>query len=446
MHRIVRRYGLFLVLLMSAELNVSPIANATDFSSQNYQILAPVVTSGGGYATSSSFSLLGVISEFVHDVTSSLSFISNPGFAAYPFVSTPVVSATGGSASVSLSWTAATGVLGYSVSGYSVGYSTTSGGSYVFTSVGNVLAYSATGLTNDSIYYFVLRVLDPQGITIATSSEVSAMPTAPPSPPPSPSGGGGGGGGGSTIVNLSETRVTFSGRAYPNSTVVLLKDGQIALSTLAGGDARFTSSLTNLSAGSYVFSVYGIDNLNNKSTPLSFPVMLTEGATTNIGGIFISPTIDVDKSDVRRGDNISIFGRSSASSTVTISVHSNPEFFVATPSDKDGAYLYTFDTAPLDLGNHLTKSKAALAGEISNFGATVGFAVGNQTILKKAGSKCSNLIGDLNCDDHVNLIDFSIMAYWYRRALSGNGTNADLNHDGTVNLTDFSILASHWTG
>src|SRR3989338_481100 len=145
MHRVIRPYELLLVLLISIGLSISSIAHAADISSQNYQILAPVVTSGGGYATSSNFSLLGVISEFAHDLASSLSFSLNPGFAAYPFVSTPIVSATGGNALASLSWTSAVGVLGYSISGYSVGQSNISGGPYTFTSVGDVLAHSASG-------------------------------------------------------------------------------------------------------------------------------------------------------------------------------------------------------------------------------------------------------------------------------------------------------------
>ncbi len=449
MSRIFFKWEMLFATVLCVSIIAPGIAQAQDVTSQSYQILAPVITSGGGYANSSSFSLLGVISEFVHGASSSLSFGSNPGFAAYPFVSTPVVSATGGNTSVALTWTAATGVLGYAVSGYSVGQSGGSGGPYSFTSVGNVLSYTASSLANGTTYYFILHVLDPRGITIATSSEVSATPAAPPPPPPSNNNNGGGGGPGGpvgpVVTPSGGATVSFSGRAYPNSTVVLLKDGQIALSTLAGGDARFQFSLTGLSAGGYIFSVYGIDSAGNKATPLSFPETLEQGAMTYISGIFVSPTIDVDKSEVRKGDNINIFGKSPASSVVTISVHSNPEFFVTTNSDKDGAYLYTLDTAPLDMGDHLAKSKATLSGQISNFGAAVGFAVGNQSILKKAGAACG-LVGDINCDGRVNLVDFSIMAYWYRRSLSGNGPKADLNHDGRVDLTDFSILAAHWTG
>ena len=168
-----------------------------------------------------------------------------------------------------------------------------------------------------------------------------------------------------------------------------------------------------------------------------------DDATTEIGGIFISPTIDVDKTQVKQGDNIAIFGQAAASSTVTISVHSNPEIFLRTPADKDGAYLYNLDTSVLDLGNHLAKSKATLALEISDFGTAVGFIVGTENALKVPRT-C--LIWDLNCDGHINLVDFSIMAYWYNRPLSGRGITADFNHDNAITIVDFSILVFHWTG
>jgi hypothetical protein len=443
MRRIIFGCGGLFLLLASVGLIVPSVGHAANISSSNYQILAPVITTGGGYSSSDNFSVLGVISEFAHDVASSLAFGSNPGFAAYPYVSTPVISATAGDASVSFSWTAATGVLGYSVSGYSIGRASVSGGPYSFTSVGNVLSSSVSSLTNSTAYYFIVRVHDPYNIVIATSSEVSATPTAPASPPPSSGGGPPSGGGGPPP---SSTGVNFSGRAYPRSTITLLKDAQVVTSTVADSNAKFQMSLTNVAAGNFIFSVYSEDSAGNRSSLLSFPVSVTAGATTNIGGIFISPTIDVDKSQVKQGDNIAIFGQSAPESKITITVNSNVELFLQAQSDAIGAYLYNLDTSPLELGAHLTRSKAAVAGEISDFGQTVGFAVGTQNIPKQNASKCGP-IGDLNCDGHVNLIDFSIMAYWYQRIpLSGTGLKADLNHDNKVNLTDFSILASHWTG
>lgn len=449
MRRIIFGWGVLIALFASIGLIAPHSTYAEDISSQNYQILAPVVTTGGGYASSDNFSVLGVISEFSHDLSNSSTFNLNSGFAAFPFISTPVVSATAGNALVNLSWTAATGVLGHSVSGYSIGESTVSGGPYSFTTVGNVLSSSLSSLTNSTAYYFVVRVHDPYSIVIATSTEVSATPAAPyvpPATPPSNGGNNGGGGGGSVAPPPSSgsATVNFSGRAYPRSTVTLLKDAQVVTSTIADANAAFQISLTNIVAGNYIFSVYSEDSAGNRSSLLSFPVSVTADAITNIGGIFISPTIDVDKSQVKQGDTLTIFGQSSPQSSITITVNSTNELFLQAKSDAIGAYLYNLDTSPLEMGSHSTKSKAAVGGAISDFGKTISFAVGTQNIAKKAVLKCG--IADLNCDEKVNLVDFSIMAYWYQRTLTGTGFKADLNHDNKVNLTDFSILASHWTG
>lgn len=57
---------------------------------------------------------------------------------------------------------------------------------------------------------------------------------------------------------------------------------------------------------------------------------------------------------------------------------------------------------------------------------------------------CAERPADLNCDTHVNLIDLSILLYWWRSAQPG--IRADINKDGIVNLIDFSILLYWWTG
>jgi hypothetical protein len=248
------------------------------------------------------------------------------------------------------------------------------------------------------------------------------------------------GGGGFFAPPPPETAVVFSGRAYPKSTVTILKDAQIAATTVAGSDANFSVKISGLSGGNYIFSIYSEDNKGIRSSLLTFPISVTAGATTNVGGIFIAPTISVDKSEVKRGDNIAIFGQSAPKAEITIQVSSEEEFFAKTPADKDGVYLYNFDTTPLEIGQHSTKSKAALDGAISSFSKTVSFNVGAKTVLAKP----KFLKGDLNTDGRVNLIDFSIAAYWYKR--SNPPANTDLNGDGKVDLIDFSIMAYYWTG
>ncbi len=248
---------------------------------------------------------------------------------------------------------------------------------------------------------------------------------------------GGGGGGGYTPV----TRVIFSGRAYPLSRVILLKDAQLAVQTIAGPDANFQIDLSGLSAGNYIFCLYSEDSQARRSSLFTFPISITHGATTNISGIFIAPTIDVDKSEVKRGDNLAIFGQSAADSEITISINSDQEIFKKTQADNSGIYLYNLDTAPLEIGQHFTKSKAALNGEISSFSKAVSFAVGTITVPKEIAEYGE---ADLNRDCRIDLVDFSIAAYWYKR--SSPPANIDLNSDGKVDLVDFSIMAYYWTG
>mgnify|MGYP001564388951 CR=1 FL=1 len=253
---------------------------------------------------------------------------------------------------------------------------------------------------------------------------------------------GGGGGGGGEFPRQSPQAI-FSGRAYPKSVVTLLKDAQIAATTVAGADANFQITLSNLSGGNYIFSVYSEDNKGIRSSLLTFPVGVTFGAPTRVSGIFIAPTIVVDKSEVKRGENIVIFGQSTPASEITISVNSEEEFFVKKISDASGAYLFNFDTSILEIGQHTAKSKVALNGEISSFSKVVSFIVGTKTILaedfKRAPEK-----GDLNNDKKVGIVDFSIAAYWHNRP--SPPPSVDLNKDGKVNLVDFSILAFYWTG
>jgi len=228
--------------------------------------------------------------------------------------------------------------------------------------------------------------------------------------------------------------------------VTVLKDGQKAITTIAGPDAVFDIALTGLAAGNYIFSVYGEDSKGRRSTAFTFSIEINKGATTNISGVFIAPTIDVDKSQVKRGENVVIFGQSAPEAEVTIAVNSEEEFFEKTRADENGIYLYNFDSSVLAKGNHYTKSKAMVAGGVSSYSEVIGFVVGDKSIIKAAPGF---LKGDLNNDNRVNLVDFSIAAYWYKRPISPELELKEaerLNGDDKIDLVDFSIMAFYWTG
>jgi len=275
----------FLLIFWTLFFGARPVYS-DDFNSNSYKVLEPVMFSGS-YSSSTGYQLFGTISQIAIGTSTAASFGLNAGFLYFPFASSPVVSATAGDGQVALSWTPSTGFLGWTASGYNIAQSTTSGGPYSYAN--NVTSPTTrTGLSNGTTYYFVIVVKDAFGNAIASSTEVSGVPVAPSTP--SPPGGGGGGG-----SYTPQTQVIFSGRAYPKSNITLLKDAQVAATTVAGADANFQITLSGLSSGNYIFSIYSEDNKGNRSSLLTFPVGVTSGATTNIGGIFIAPTIAVDK-------------------------------------------------------------------------------------------------------------------------------------------------------
>ncbi len=256
---------------------------------------------------------------------------------------------------------------------------------------------------------------------------------------------GGGGGGGSSSKGA---QVVLTGRAYPKSIVTVLKDAQIVATTIAGNDARFQVGIQTLSSGSYIFSVYSEDAKGIRSSLSSFPVAVTKNILAKIENIFIAPTIATDKSEVRKGDPIVIFGQSTPSSNVTLEVNSEEQIFVQTQSDTQGVYVQNFDSSALEFGGHTARSRATHLGLISPQSISTQFTVGTKNIYATTPAVCSSK-ADFNNDCRVNLIDFSIAAFWYGKTLSAGFAVREKEHvngDGKINIVDFSIMAFYWTG
>ncbi len=262
------------------------------------------------------------------------------------------------------------------------------------------------------------------------------------------SGGGGGGGGGTTVSSQSLTGVIFRGVAYPNSSVFILKNGSIVASTISGPDARFDVLINNISSGNYTFSIYATDANGMSSTPKVFSISLISGSTATVSDIFLSPTISTDKVEVRRGDPIVLFGQGAPESKVTIVVNSENEIIKEKNTDTKGVWSYQLDSILLENGDHEAKSRISSSESVSPFSKSVFFKVGN---VNKNRDKEPNTLrkGDLNSDGKVNLVDFSIAAFWYRKQLSGDIIERELerlNADSKIDLKDFSIIAYWWTG
>jgi len=90
--------------------------------------------------------------------------------------------AMAGNMQVSLTWTASIGATSYHVK-----RSTTSGGPFTQVSAPTAATFTDAGLTNGTIYYYVVSALNSAGES-GNSSQASATPAAPGTPPPAPTG------------------------------------------------------------------------------------------------------------------------------------------------------------------------------------------------------------------------------------------------------------------
>ncbi len=92
------------------------------------------------------------------------------------------LTATGGNAQVSLTWSVPTNNGGSPIAGYKVYRGTSSGGETLLTTLGNVLTYTNTGLTNGQTYYYKVSAVNGVGEG-PLSNEASATPSTVPAPP-----------------------------------------------------------------------------------------------------------------------------------------------------------------------------------------------------------------------------------------------------------------------
>lgn len=275
------------------------------------------------------------------------------------------------------------------------------------------------------------------GGTLACKTDCSGFDTSSCTTDTGNGGNGGGGGGGGWAAPT--TKVVLQGLVYPGAELTILKDGQVATgSILADSQGNFKVTLTILTAGTYTFGIWAEDKQGRRSITFSFTVTVTQGMTTTIGGIFIPPTIELDKTGVKGGDILNILGQSAPQSEITIKVNSPGEIIKTTTTTDGGDWDFPLDTSPLEKGVHYTKAKAVTDdGLESSYSKTLTFYIGKEVAPGEAKK------ADINNDNKVNLVDFSILLYNWG---TPRNTASDFNDDGWVNLVDFSIMMYQWTG
>src|SRR5437870_942743 len=93
------------------------------------------------------------------------------------------LAATGGNAQVTLTWQAPASDGGSPLTNYKIYRGTSSNGETLLATIGNVLTYTDTAVTNGVAYYYQVSAVNAAGEG-PRSNEASAAPSPPPPPPP----------------------------------------------------------------------------------------------------------------------------------------------------------------------------------------------------------------------------------------------------------------------
>lgn len=270
------------------------------------------------------------------------------------------------------------------------------------------------------------------------------------------SGGGGGGGSGGKSGSTAgggfesedapyrsgDGRVIISGHAYPNSTVGVLVDGTFFDTTRANGSGEYSITLDEIARGVYTFGVYASGPDSVKSSTFSTSFTVTGARTSALSNINIAPSIVVKPDPVEPGQQLTASGYTLPNATVSIQNGKMRASIVkdtTVTSNASGLWTTTIDTNSFTKGTYQIRAKSAQEGGVStNWSEYTFYGVGEQADVP--------INADLNRDTKVNLIDFSILLFWWNTNGGDSDPPADINRDAKVNLTDFSILLFNWTG
>jgi cysteine-rich repeat protein len=262
---------------------------------------------------------------------------------------------------------------------------------------------------------------------------------------PAGSGGGGSSGGGSqssggTNIDLGDTQINVTGQTIPRATVNIILDGQSVGTVRANANGQFEFA-TNASPGTVTMGFWTEDDNRVRSVVYNTTFDVTQGAITNIAGIFIPPTIAVLDATLNPGDTVTFTGQSAPNASIKV-VIGDGLYTLTTTSDSGGFWNVDWDT----LGIPAAKYTARAQFEVGSGTLTTesSFSSSLQIFLGVDGSPTTP--SDLNRDTFINLIDFSILIFWWGTNGGDSDPPADISANGRVGIEDFSILLFNWTG
>jgi hypothetical protein len=211
-------------------------------------------------------------------------------------------------------------------------------------------------------------------------------------------------------------------------------------SVRANSTGRFTFT-TDATAGSASLGVWATDSAGVKSITINSTFDVTDGAVTNVNGLILPPTISVPTQRINPGSVTLISGQAIPNAQVEVHFN-NSEIVERATSSASGRYEISFNTSRLRVAEHTIKARSVTGTPPLRLQS--GFGTSLQLFIGVDGKVTTP--SDLNRDGKVDLIDFSIMIFWWQTNGGDSDPAADINGNGRVGLEDFSILLFNWSG
>jgi cysteine-rich repeat protein len=255
------------------------------------------------------------------------------------------------------------------------------------------------------------------------------------------SSGGGSGGGGGRDRPLGDTIVNITGRGYPSRTINFLLDSRNIGSVQANSLGVFTLA-TPASPGTATLGIWAIDSAGTRSITSSNTFDVTQGAVTNLNDLLLPPSIRVSSQNINPGDALTVSGQAVPNATINLFLDNSTAPIQTTQSVANGTWSMTVATERISVAEHTLRARST-TGTLP-LTTQSGFSNSIQLFVGVDGRVTTP--SDLNRDSRINLVDFSILIFWWQTNGGDSNPPADINGNGRVSLEDFSILLFNWTG
>ncbi|OGV96428.1 hypothetical protein A2W24_04865 [Microgenomates group bacterium RBG_16_45_19] len=230
----------------------------------------------------------------------------------------------------------------------------------------------------------------------------------------------------------------ISGYTAPYTFIIFTEAGAVIGTDVAAPNGQFTHLFTGLQPTNHVVSFYGVDQANRSTTHITFDIYTPAQQQINVTNQLLSPTVGLLDTTILQGDDLTASGSAIPNGNLTLFTDAPLRTYQATVA-ADGSWTAAIDTQLYVLGDYrffsLVQNNLALQSLTS---LSVPFSLYSDV---DSGTSCGDISqGDLNCDDQIDLTDFSILMYYW----GSTHAAADINGDSRVNLTDFSIMMYWW--